>query len=90
MLLDPFGAWVKHLGSAVLPRAPVVAEVLEWRAAQGVIERNRMPSGLPHSCGANAERIAWFIEQKARGRLAASSDTARFDASRGREGWGET
>jgi hypothetical protein len=57
MLLEQFGASVKHLGSAVyLPLEPVVTDTLEWLGAQGVLPRQRVLQSLPHPSGANPER----------------------------------
>lgn len=85
MLLDHFGASVKHLGAAVfLPLGPVVTGALEWLAAQGVLDPRRVLSGLPHPSGANAERIAYFLGRKSRESLSAKTDAAKIDAARER------
>jgi hypothetical protein len=83
MLLEHFGASVKHLGSAVfLPLGPVVTDALAWLASQGVLDPSRVLSGLPHPSGANAERIAYFLGRKSRESLSAKTDPDRLDAAR--------
>jgi hypothetical protein len=85
MLLEHFGASVKHLGSAVfLPLGPVVTDALEWLASQSVLEPSRVLSGLPHPSGANAERIAYFLGRKSRDTLSGKTDPNKLDAAKER------
>jgi len=85
MLLEHFGASVKHLRSAVfLPLGPVVTDALAWLASQGVLDPSRVLSGLPHPSGANAERIAYFLGRKSREALSAKTDPDKLDTARER------
>jgi hypothetical protein len=85
MLLEHFGASVKHLGSAVfLPLGPAVTDALAWLASQRVLDPSRVLSGLPHPSGANAERIAYFLGRKSREILSAKTDADKLDAARAR------
>ena len=43
-------------------------------AEQGVIQRNQILAGMPHPSGANAERIAFFLGEKAKKDLSAKTN----------------
>ena len=43
-------------------------------AEQGVIQRNQILAGMPHPSGANAERIAFFLGEKAEKDLSAKTN----------------
>ncbi|WP_417517889.1 hypothetical protein [Marinobacter sp.] len=59
-----------------------VDAVFEKLANGGVVERNRVLSGLPHASGANAERIAYFCQRKERGQLSNKTNADKLDAAR--------
>jgi hypothetical protein len=64
-LMTGFAADAATLRKAVfVPLGPVVSEALEFVAEQAGIDPNRVLTGLPHPSGANAERIAFFLERK--------------------------
>ena len=51
-----------------------VADVLFFMAEQGVIQRNQILAGMPHPSGANAERITFFLGEKAKKDLSAKTN----------------
>ncbi|MHA7855336.1 hypothetical protein [Marinobacter shengliensis] len=65
-----------------IPLGQGVDAVFEKLASEGVIERNRVLSGLPHASGANAERIAYFCERKERDQLSDKTNADKLDAAR--------
>lgn len=82
-LLEGFGAEVQALPQAVfIPLGDKVAEALHFVADQGLLDRNRILSGLPHPSGANAERIAYFLGRKPREELSAKTDPVKLDRAR--------
>ena len=82
-LLEGFGAEAQALPQAVfIPLGDKVAEALHFVADQGLLDRNRILSGLPHPSGANAERIAYFLGRKPREELSAKTDPVKLDRAR--------
>lgn len=65
-----------------IPLGQGVDAVFEKLASEGVIERNRVLSGLPHASGANAERIAYFCQRKERDKLSDKTNADKLDAAR--------
>ncbi len=65
-----------------IPLGQGVDAVFEKLASEGVIERNRVLSGLPHASGANAERIAYFCQRKERDQLSDKTNADKLDAAR--------
>ena len=59
-----------------------VDTVFEKLASEGVIDRTRVLSGLPHASGANAERIAYFCQRKERDQLSDKTNPDKLDAAR--------
>ncbi|HIF9078886.1 TPA: uracil-DNA glycosylase family protein [Photobacterium damselae] len=53
-----------------------VADVLFFMAENGFIQRNQILAGMPHPSGANAERIAFFLGEKAQEDLSAKTNPA--------------
>ncbi|KLV03655.1 hypothetical protein ABT56_18320 [Photobacterium aquae] len=49
-----------------VPLGDSVADVLFFMVELGYIKRNQILAGMPHPSGANAERIAFFLGEKAR------------------------
>lgn len=83
MVVQYFGQTCARLSEAVfVPLGPVPTRVLAWLTAQGVLAQNRVLEGLPHPSGANAERIKYFLGQKARSDLSAKTDPDRLDAAK--------
>lgn len=65
-----------------VPLGPKVDEGLHALAREGVIDDQRILSGLPHPSGANAERIAYFLGRKQKAAFSIKSDAAQLDAAR--------
>src|SRR3546814_20428684 len=57
--------------ASFVPRGPKVAEAMESVARERDIDQGRVLAGLPHPSGANAERIAFFLDRKDRAALSA-------------------
>lgn len=82
-LMTGFGQMAKSLRDAVfVPLGDKVAEALEFLAAHGVLDRERVLAGLPHPSGANAERINYFLGRKDRASLSAKTDPQKLDRAR--------
>ncbi len=75
---------VKALGNNCLyvPLGPKVAEALEHLQGQGLLKPEQVLAGLPHPSGANAERISYFLGNKAREHLSAKTNAQVLDAAR--------
>jgi len=83
MVLEHFGAQCSRLPDAIyVPLGPVPTKVLAWLTSQGVMRSGQVLSGLPHPSGANAERIKYFLGQKARSELSAKTDPDKLDMAR--------
>lgn len=65
-----------------IPLGAGVDAVFEKLASEGVIDRTRVLSGLPHASGANAERIAYFCQRKERDQLSDKTNPDKLDAAR--------
>lgn len=64
-LVTHFGQDAKSLQKAAfVPLGDKVSEALYYLANQGLLDRNRILDGLPHTSGANAERIAYSPGEK--------------------------
>jgi len=77
-------AEVKALGENCIyvPLGPKVAEVLLRLQTQGLLKPEQILAGLPHPSGANAERISYFLGNKAREQLSPKTNAATLDAAR--------
>lgn len=65
-----FGSELAALPQAlIVPLGPKVAAAVEVAAAEVGFDPRRILSGLPHPSGANAERIAFFLDRKPRAAL---------------------
>jgi hypothetical protein len=83
MLLEHFAVMARSLPSAVfVPLGPVPAKALNWLATEGQLDARRVLSGLPHPSGANAERIQYFLGQKAAAKLSSKTDPQKLDSAR--------
>lgn len=79
------GQELSELSSAVIvPLGPKVAAAMQNLAAQGLVDSHRILEGLPHPSGANAERIAYFLGDKAAERCSTKTNTAALSAARSR------
>lgn len=65
-----------------IPLGQGVDAVFEKLASEGVINRTRVLSGLPHASGANAERIAYFCQRKERNQLSDKTNADKLDEAR--------
>ena len=82
-LLDYFAAEAGALPDAVyVPLGPKVGLALDWLAARGVLDADRILHGIPHPSGANAERIAYFLGRKDKAALSRQTNGAQIDADR--------
>lgn len=82
-VLEYFALEARELrDAAFVPLGDKAAEVLRYLVSDGAIEKARVLDGLPHPSGANAERIAYFLGQKARERLSRKTDPAKLDAAK--------
>lgn len=71
------------LGDAVIvPLGPKVAEAMRHLAKLGFVDEARILDGLPHPSGANAERIAYFLGDKAAERCSPKTNTKLLDDAR--------
>lgn len=82
-ILGHFAKEATQLRDAVfLPLGPKVSEGVSWLVQQGIIDERRVLAGLPHPSGANAERIAYFLQKKARSALSNKTDPDKLDRIR--------
>lgn len=83
MVLQHFAKMCAQLPDAVfVPLGPVPSKVLAWLTTEGLVAQSRVLNGLPHPSGANAERIKYFLGQKARNELSAKTDPNKLDAAK--------
>jgi hypothetical protein len=52
-----------------IPLGPKVTEAFDYLVAKGELYSNQVLNGIPHPSGANAERIAFFLGEKAQSDL---------------------
>jgi len=77
------GQELRALPDAILvPLGPKVATAMQALAAQGLLDERRILVGLPHPSGANAERIAYFLGDKAAERCSAKTNTATLSQAK--------
>jgi hypothetical protein len=77
------GTELELLGDAVIvPLGPKVTAAMHHLASKRMIDRERILEGLPHPSGANAERIAYFLEDKPAHLCSAKTNTATLDRAR--------
>lgn len=82
-LISHFGEDVKALPNAVfLPLGDKVGDALHFLAKQGLLDGDRIISGLPHPSPANAERIAYFLGNKKREELSVKTNPEKIDMAR--------
>jgi hypothetical protein len=82
-LVEYLGRDLQQLKNAVfVPLGDKVAEALRFLADKGMIQKARILDGLPHPSGANAERIAYFLQKKSRQDLSIKTDPNKLDAAK--------
>lgn len=82
-LIAGFGQDAATLPDAVyIPLGDKVSQALFYLADKGHIEKERIMEGLPHPSGANAERIAYFLGNKARASLSKKTSPEKLDQAR--------
>jgi hypothetical protein len=65
-----------------VPLGPAATEGMSWIIRRGFLARDRVIMGLPHPSGANAERVAYFLQKKQRAQLSSKTSPAKIDAAR--------
>lgn len=75
---------VRALGGncVYVPLGPKVAEAFEHLQHQGLVNPDQVLSGLPHPSGANAERISYFLGNKAREKLSTKTNADVLNSAR--------
>ncbi len=82
-LISNFAEDVKTLPNAFfLPLGDKVSDALHFLAKQGLLDSDRIISGLPHPSPANAERIAYFLGNKRREELSVKTNPEKIDMAR--------
>lgn len=82
-LEDYTGEELAALPNTILvPLGPKVTAALNHLASLGKIDKNRIMAGLPHPSGANNERIAYFLGEKAADLCSAKTNTVALDTAR--------
>ncbi|MDF0627101.1 MULTISPECIES: uracil-DNA glycosylase family protein [Acinetobacter calcoaceticus/baumannii complex] len=65
-----------------IPLGPKVSQVFEYLIQQGSLQDQQVLFGLPHPSGANAERIAYFLGNKARESLSLKTNPDLLDQAK--------
>jgi hypothetical protein len=65
-----------------VPLGPQATLAAEWLVEHGRLPARMVLKGLPHPNGANAERIAYFLQRKPREHLSSKTNPAILDAAR--------
>lgn len=68
--------------AVIVPLGPKVGAAMRHLAQRGMIDAARILDGLPHPSGANAERIAYFLGDKAAHLCSSKTNTATLDMAR--------
>lgn len=78
-----FAEECKLLRNAIyVPLGPKVADVLELMVEIGILKPEQVLTGLQHPSGANAERVAYFLERKDRSKLSAKTNPVTIDKAK--------
>lgn len=84
-LIEEFGADDRMLSKAVyVPLGDDATEAVKYLVGSGYIRGAQVLDGLPHPSGANAERIAYFLDKKDRSSLSAKTSASKLDDARQR------
>jgi hypothetical protein len=82
-LMEHFGEQCKALKNAVfVPLGDRVVEAMGYMCAEGILDRNRVLSGLPHPSTQNSERINYFLGRKRKEDLSVKTDPKKLDAAK--------
>lgn len=82
-LTEHFAIEAASLKNAIfVPLGPKVSEAMAWLVKEGLISGANILDGLPHPSGANAKRIAYFLDKKKVGQLSVKTDPKKIDASK--------
>lgn len=82
-LVNWTGAELAQLRNCIIvPLGPKVAAAMQYLATQALIEASQIMDGMPHPSGANQERIAYFLGDKAAERCSVKTNPSVIDASR--------
>lgn len=74
---------IRQLPKAIyIPLGPKVSQVFEYLIQQGLLQDQQVLFGLPHPSGANAERIAYFLGNKARESLSIKTNPDLLDQAK--------
>jgi hypothetical protein len=65
-----------------VPLGPLATLAADWLVERGCLQSGMVLKGLPHPSGANAERIAYFLERKPRDLLSSKTNAATLDTVR--------
>lgn len=65
-----------------VPLGPKVSEAMAWLVKEGLMSGANILDGLPHPSGANAERIAYFLDKKEANKLSSKTDPIKIDLSK--------
>ncbi|MDN8037040.1 hypothetical protein [Burkholderia vietnamiensis] len=80
---EHFGEMAKSMPDAVfLPLGSAASEGVTWLTEQGYMQKERVLHGIPHPSPANAERVAYFLGEKARDKLSVKTSATSLDAAR--------
>jgi len=71
-------------GAIWAPLGPAATEGVNRLVQSGLLHGDQVLLGLPHPSGANAERIAYFLQRKARSELSAKTSPDKIDSMRDR------
>jgi len=66
----------------IVPLGPKVSAAMLHLADCGLIDADRVLTGLPHPSGANAERIAYFLGKKTAAQCSSKTNPATIDAAK--------
>jgi len=68
----------------IVPLGPKVEDALSFAVKAGTITQEQVLGGLPHPSGANAERIAYFLGEKAADKLSVKTNAVKIDSAKDR------
>ena len=65
-----------------VPLGPQATAAADWLVERGRLQARMVLRGLPHPSGANAERIAFFLQRKPREQLSSKTNPATLERTR--------
>ena len=82
-VMQYFAAEAKVLSTALfVPLGPKVDSVMQKLSERGIIDPERLLSGLEHPSSNNSERIAYLLGRKSREELSPKTNPTRIDRAR--------